>query len=90
MKKSIESEICELKSSLSEMNDVIETISAFSNVKGGEILVGINPGGKVVGVSIGKNTIENLASDIKRNTDPSIFPNINVEKFEANQLSELP
>lgn len=89
MKKLIESETLELKTSLSELNDIIETITAFANVKGGELYIGINPNGKVVGVSVGANTIENLASDIRRDTDPSVFPNIDVVRIKNKDVIKI-
>jgi len=85
----IESETLELKTSLSEKEEILETISAFSNKRGGKILVGINPSGKVVGVTVGKNTIENLAGDIKQNTDPIVFPNIFVKKINSKDIIEI-
>lgn len=89
MKKLIESETLELKTSLSELNEIIETITAFANVKGGELYIGINPNGKVVGVSVGANTIENLASDIRRDTDPSVFPNIDVVRIKNKDVIKI-
>ena len=51
-----ESEILEWKSSLSQLNRIIETISAFSNTEGGAIIIGVNGIGKILGASIGKDT----------------------------------
>ncbi|MEE9151738.1 MAG: ATP-binding protein [Thermoplasmata archaeon] len=65
-----ESETMEFKSSLSEIKQVLETLSAFSNGKGGRVLVGIDDEARIKGVDIGRNTIENLANEIKRNSDP--------------------
>jgi ATP-dependent DNA helicase RecG len=59
-RKFTESEKIELKTSLSEREEILETISAFSNKKGGRIYIGVEPSGKVVGVNIGKNTLEIL------------------------------
>ena len=67
-----ESEIIEFKPSLSDIKDIIIAISAFSNTKGGTILIGVSDDGKIQGVSIGKNTIESLANKIKQHTDPNI------------------
>jgi len=75
-----ESEKTEFKNSLSLHNPIYTAISAFSNKGGGTILVGINDNNQVVGVSLGKNTLENLANEIQRNTDPHIFPTITVLK----------
>ena len=71
-----ESETLEYKKSVGEWKEIIETVSAFSNTGGGEILVGINNSGEVNGVEIGKNTIEDLTNKIKENTDPEIYPRI--------------
>ncbi len=84
-----ESEILELKSSLSEKEGILETISAFSNKKGGRILIGIDPSGKVIGVTVGNNTIENLAGEIKQHTDPKVFPDISVKSIEGKGIIEI-
>jgi len=85
----IESETLELKTSLSEREEILETISAFSNKNGGKILIGINPNGKVKGITIGNNTIENLAGEIKQNTDPKVFPDITVIKIDSKDVIEI-
>jgi ATP-dependent DNA helicase RecG len=62
-----ESEEVEFKPSLSQMDKILECISAFSNTRGGIIVVGVSDKGKVLGVDIGKRTIENLVNTIKQN-----------------------
>ncbi len=84
-----ESETIEFKSSLSEMRRVLETLSAFSNGKGGRVLVGIDDKGHIKGVDIGRNTIENLANDVKRNTDPPLFPSITVEVHKKKNIISI-
>jgi ATP-dependent DNA helicase RecG len=84
-----ESETLELKTSLSEKEEILQTISAFSNKRGGKLLVGVEPSGKVVGVTIGKNTIENLAVDIKHYTDPKVFPNIFLKRIDSKDVIEI-
>jgi ATP-dependent DNA helicase RecG len=74
--KSDESETVEYKQSLAEKDQILETISAFSNAHGDSIYIGIDESRKVTGVQIGKNTLESLANDIKLATDPRIFPSI--------------
>jgi ATP-dependent DNA helicase RecG len=73
-----ESETTEFKRSLSLKDEIGAAISAFSNAIGGVILIGITDSGKIDGVDIGANTIENEASYIKRHTDPQVFPSIKV------------
>ena len=73
-----ESEILEWKPSLSQLNRIIETISAFSNTKGGIIIIGVDGTGKILGISIGKDTIEQLTNKIISNTEPKIYPDISL------------
>ncbi|MFA4839851.1 MAG: RNA-binding domain-containing protein [Candidatus Neomarinimicrobiota bacterium] len=85
--KSIEeSDTLELKKSVGEWKEIIETIGAFSNTRGGEILIGINNNGEVKGIEIGKNTFEDLTNKIKENTDPKIYPDISVEKLNNKHI----
>jgi ATP-dependent DNA helicase RecG len=81
-----ESEILEWKSSLSQLNRIIETISAFSNTKGGTIIIGVDGTGKTLGISIGKDTIEQITNKIISNTEPKIYPDISIRKFEEKNL----
>ena len=69
-----ESTTLEWKQSLAETDEIIETAAAFANTKGGKILVGISPEGKVLGVQIGKGTVENLVNQIALKTDPKLHP----------------
>jgi ATP-dependent DNA helicase RecG len=59
-----ESKTVEFKKSPGESKEIIKTISAFSNTKGGRIFVGVSNSGKVLSVEIGKDTIERLANQI--------------------------
>ena len=81
-----ESEAIEFKESLSEWKEIINTISAFSNTKGGVILVGINDCGKISGVITGKSTFEDLTNKIKENTDPKIYPRITPKVIDGKSI----
>jgi ATP-dependent DNA helicase RecG len=73
-----ETQSLEFKESLRLKDEIGETVSAFSNSDGGTVIVGVSDNGGVFGVDIGKNTLEEVANYIKRNTDPRIFPRIEV------------
>ena len=81
-----ESETLEFKPSLSQTRDIIETVSAFSNTKGGSIIIGVDDKKNVIGIDVGKKTIESLANEIKQNTDPQIYPSISVEDIDGKNV----
>ena len=76
----------EFKKSIGEWKEVVETASAFSNTDGGKIYVGVSNSGEVLGIKLGKNTIEELTNKIITNTDPKIYPKVSVEKMDTTSL----
>jgi ATP-dependent DNA helicase RecG len=81
-----ENEHSEFKESLLLKEEIGQAVSAFSNANGGSILVGVSNDGKVFGVDIGRNTLEELANYIKRNTDPAIFPSMTILSVEGKEI----
>ena len=81
-----ESQSLEFKESLRLKDEIGETVSAFSNSDGGTIIVGVSDDGGILGVDIGKNTLEELANYIKRNTDPQIFPRIEITETKDGEV----
>lgn len=81
-----ESETMEFKRSTGEWREIIESISAFSNTKGGRIVIGVSDSGKLLGTEIGKDTIESLANQISQNTDPKVHSRITVEKINKKAI----
>ena len=81
-----ESENVELKSSLSLMGEIIKSVSAFANTKGGKVMVGMDDAGRIMGMQIGKGTVENLANRISQNTDPQIHPRVSVKDVKGKKI----
>jgi len=81
-----ESTTVEWKPSLSQIKEIINTISAFSNTQGGKILIGVSKSGKIIGTHIGKDTIENLTNQISQHTDPKIHPYIATRKIKGKEI----
>ncbi|GHU67740.1 hypothetical protein FACS189413_03070 [Bacteroidia bacterium] len=55
--------------------DVIETLVAFANTRGGRVLVGVDDDGKPVkNFTIGKESLQNWANEVKNKTQPQIVP----------------
>jgi ATP-dependent DNA helicase RecG len=93
-----ENESLEFKESLRLKEEICQAVSAFSNANGGSILIGVSDDGTIIGVEIGRNTLEELANYIKRNTDPAIFPSVKtfdtgrkkIVVIEVKESSEKP
>lgn len=81
-----ESESLELKPSLSQINEIIETVAAFANAKGGKVIIGVSNRGEVLGLKIGKDTIEKLTNKILASLEPKIYPSISVKEIEGKQV----
>ena len=84
-----ESETLEFKESLQLKDEMGESISAFSNSKGGVILIGISDKKEIRGVQVGKRTVIDLAEYVKRNTDPQIFPEIKVYRIDNKKIVSI-
>jgi ATP-dependent DNA helicase RecG len=84
-----ESEILEKKSSFAAWKEIIISLSAFANKKGGKVVVGLDDQGNPTGLSIGKDTLEEMANKIKMHTDPILYPSINVKTFGPGEIVEL-
>ncbi len=81
-----ESTMVEWKQSLAEIDKIIESTAAFANTEGGRIFIGVAPEGKVLGVQIGKGTIENLVNQISQHTDPKLHPKVTVKKIDSKEV----
>jgi len=77
-----EGERTEFKLSLSDLNRIVEVVTSFANAKGGTVIVGIRDK-RIIGVTVGKETIERLANKITDNTDPGIYPKIETHAIEG-------
>ena len=74
----------EFKTSFNE--DVIETLVAFANAKGGTVYIGIADNGDVKGINIGKETVQNWINEVKNKTTSQIIPDFESFKKEHPSL----
>jgi len=81
-----ESEKLELKLSLSQIKEVIQTISAFANKNGGKIIIGVSSNGEILGLQIGKDTIEKLTNKISVGIEPKIYPKVEVKEINKKKI----
>ena len=95
-----ESEKVEFKQSFND--EVIETIVAFANTSGGSVFIGISNTGKIIGASIGNETLQRWTNEIKNKTSPEqvvdivvyevggkVFCQIRVNEYPVKPHSEL-
>jgi ATP-dependent DNA helicase RecG len=84
----IENQTVEFKTSFNE--DVIETLAAFANTKGGKVLIGVrNDGVPVKGFTVGEESIQQWVNEIKTKTQPSIIPNAEVIEYKGSEVVEF-
>lgn len=81
-----ESETIEFKKSLGETREALHTLAALASQGGGTVTFGISPQGKVVGVTIGANSLENLATAIASTIQPQLFPSIDHLQVEGTTV----
>jgi len=74
-----ESEKVEFKASFDR--EAVETLTAFANTDGGELLIGVQDSGTISGVTIGKESIQSSINQIKTATTPSIIPDVELAKI---------
>ena len=75
---------CEFKQSFSKA--VIETLVAFSNTRGGKVLIGVNDKGILKGVTITEETVQKWVNEIKQNTEPAISPIIDITEVDDKTI----
>ena len=70
-----ESETLEFKKTTAEQQDAVKTVCAMLNNRGGMVIIGVSPDGKVTGQQVGSRTIEALSAEVQR-IDPPALPSI--------------
>ncbi|MDE3204882.1 MAG: putative DNA binding domain-containing protein [Acidobacteriota bacterium] len=69
-----ESDIQEFKATTSEQYEALKSLCGMLNGRGGRVLFGVTPEGRVVGQQVGEQTIHKLAQDINQRFDPAVSP----------------
>lgn len=79
-----ESETMEFKKSTAEKDRACRTLCGFANGKGGRLLFGVTPSGKVVGQTVGARTLEVLAQEFQ-GFEPPLFPAVDRVAIDAER-----
>ena len=82
-----ESEKVEFKASFNDT--VIETLVAFSNFKGGVVLIGIDDNATIKGIQTGKETLANWINEIKNKTTPYIVADAALLIIEEKTIAAI-
>lgn len=82
--KNGESQSVEFKESFDR--EVIETTVAFSNSKGGIILIGVTDDGKTRGITIGAETLREWSNYTSQVTEPTVIPELESLDFNGKEI----
>ncbi len=77
----------EFKSSFQK--EVIETLTAFANTKGGAVLLGINDSRHIVGVTLQAETVQGWINQCKQATSPRIIPDIDLIPIDGKTVAVI-
>lgn len=77
------SESLEWKLSTREMKDIVVSLAAFSNTRGGVVICGVNDDGNILGQDISDATLREATQTILANTEERISANIERVEIEG-------
>lgn len=81
-----ESETLELKLTTGERREAARTICAMLNHRGGRVIFGVEPNGRLLGQMVSDRTVEEVAQELGE-IEPPVFPSIErVDFTEGRQL----
>ena len=82
-----ESRKVEFKSSFGK--EVIITLVAFANTRGGKVILGLDDNGKVKGIELKSETEQKYLNDIKTSTYPQLLPHSDIYEVDGKTVLVL-
>lgn len=79
-----EGQTVEFKTSFQK--EVIVSVVAFANAKGGKIFIGVNDNADIVGIEAHQESVQNWINQIKLSTSPSVMPDIHIDTVEEKKV----
>ena len=64
----------------------IESVCAFANTDGGVVIVGVADDGRVVGATVGKETLKDWINQVRMSTAPSLSPDMSVHELDGRTV----
>ncbi|NOK38460.1 transcriptional regulator [Corallococcus exercitus] len=84
-----ESVTLELKRSTGELREAMHTLCAFANGQGGRVLLGVKPGGELIGQQVSEQTLHDIATARERFEPPLDLHIQSVEVAEGRSVLVL-
>ena len=84
-----ESEKLEFKKSLAEREEILRTITAFSNTSGGTIIIGIDERKNIIGIKPEKGEIEGLENSINQLIEPKVYPDFQLIPYDNKLILRI-
>ncbi len=81
-----ESDTVELKKSTAQLRRAAETLCAMLNGNGGKVLIGVTPGGRVIGQEISDKTLRDVAEVLGRFEPPAAITQTRVAIAEVKEV----
>ena len=82
-----ESETVEFKAGFDK--NAIETLVAFANTRGGDVLIGVSDKGEIKGTQVAKETVQNWINEVKQYTSQAIIPDAETIKITGKNIVVL-
>jgi hypothetical protein len=76
----------EFKTSFAEQNQAIQSLCAFAHADGGSVIFGVEDDGTIVGVQMGRKTLEDFSQVLRTNTEPQLYPDIRQVPIDGQVL----
>lgn len=86
-KKLKESRNVEFKSSFGK--EVIISLVAFANTRGGKVILGLDDKGRIKGIELGPETEQKYINEIKTATYPQLMPHSDIHEIEGKTILVL-
>lgn len=84
IKKLKESRTVEFKYSFGK--EVIISLVAFANTRGGKVVLGLDDKGRVTGIELGPETEQKYINEIKTATYPQLIPHSDIHEIEGKTI----
>jgi ATP-dependent DNA helicase RecG len=69
--------------------ETVETLCAFANTRDGQVFIGVSDTGGVLGLQVGKETIQNWINQVKLSTANALIPDVYLLSIKKKTIAVL-